>query len=146
MGACGSQLGRLTGGFYIPEWVWVGFGTCTTVVCMAGYMSFQRPACDIFIAGITQILPTLYICLTAIFSQHKLLIRMLCILGFSLNAPLLPMYSILIHQCGWSLPRINALLHLCLCMSWTAQGVTLRHFAIAQYPPPRKNSRRNKKL
>jgi hypothetical protein len=88
MGACGSQLGRLTGGFYVPEWAWVGFGTFATAVCMAGYMSFQRPACDIFIAGITQLPSTLYICLLAIFSHHKAFYRNLCVMGFSLNAPL----------------------------------------------------------
>lgn len=144
MGACGSQLGRLTGGFYVPEWAWFGFGTFTTIVCMAGYMSFQRPACDIFIAGITQIVPTLYICLLAMLSRHRLLFRNLCVMGFSLNAPLLPMYAILIYHFGWSLPRINTLLHAWLCLSWTAQGLSLRHFAMTQHPPPGTNSNNSK--
>lgn len=134
MGACGSQLGRLTGGFYVPEWAWVGFGTFATVVCMAGYMSFQRPACDIFIAGITQLPSTLYICLLAIFSHHKAFYRNLCVMGFSLNAPLLPMYAILIYHFHWSLPCINTLLHAWLCVSWTSQGLTLRHFATTSQP------------
>ena len=147
MGACGSQLGRLTGGFYVPEWVWFGFGTFTTVVCMAGYMSFQRPACDIFIAGITQIVPTMYICLLAILSGHKPLYRIMCVMGFSLNAPLLPMYAILIYHFDWSLPRINTLLHAWLCMSWTAQGLALRHFAMTKHSPPgTNNSNKTKNL
>jgi hypothetical protein len=131
MGACGSHLGRLTGGISIPENVWFSFGAFSTAVCMAGFMSFQRPACDIFIAGITQFPPTVYICLLAMYSQFRPCYRNLCIIGFSLNAPLLPLYAILIYHFNWSLPKINTFLHMWLCVAWTSQGLALRHFAVA---------------
>jgi hypothetical protein len=132
MGACGSQIGRLTGGFYIPECCWLGFGAFTTAVCMAGYMSFQRPACDIFVAGCTQVTPTVYICLLAVMSRYKTFYRSLVVFGFFLNAPLLPIYSWLVFHTDWSLGRVNTLLHTFLCVAWTSQGLALKHFATAQ--------------
>lgn len=38
-----------------PWYVWPFYGTFMTAACAMGYMSFKRPACDIFIAGITQV-------------------------------------------------------------------------------------------
>lgn len=151
MGACGSQVATMTmtmsnnnnnnankSNYVIPEWFWAGFGSFTTAFCCAGYMSMQRPACDIFIAGITQFPSTVYICLVALFGQSTNKSQVLsptaryaCCFGFLFNAPLLPMYALVLHHTDWSLPRINFTLHCWLCVAWTTQGLALRHFAEA---------------
>ena len=38
-----------------PWYIWPYYGCFMTAACALGYMSFKRPACDIFIAGITQV-------------------------------------------------------------------------------------------
>ena len=39
----------------VSEWVWVAFGVLASVAAAFGLLSFQRPACDIFVAGVTQV-------------------------------------------------------------------------------------------
>ena len=99
--------------------------------CALGYISFKRPACDIFIAGITQA-PSTFYCLGAlglrkwgeeIDSKKKrdespiglvrLPYRLMFYVGFIGNAPLLPMYPLLVQYSGMSLAGINTLLHTC---------------------------------
>lgn len=99
--------------------------------CALGYISFKRPACDIFIAGITQA-PSTFYCLGAlglrkwgeeIDSKKKrdespiglvrLPYRLMFYIGFIGNAPLLPMYPLLVQYSGMSLAGINTLLHTC---------------------------------
>ena len=96
------------------------------VACGLGYISFKRPACDIFIAGITQF-PTTFYCLVALGirkwpSSHSnespiglvyLPYRLMYYIGFIGNAPLLPMYPLLVQYSGMSLAGINTLLHAC---------------------------------
>jgi hypothetical protein len=137
-----------------------------------GYMSFKRPACDIFIAGITQF-PTTFYCLgalglrkwpsssavsatnavpvvssssssttttttstsssTAIEKSSSLIghvhlpYRIMYYVGFIGNAPLLPMYPLLVQYSGMSLAGINTLLHSWLMIMWGMQGVSLLH-------------------
>eukprot|EP00542_Grammatophora_oceanica_P016898 CAMPEP_0194040422 /NCGR_PEP_ID=MMETSP0009_2-20130614/12428_1 /TAXON_ID=210454 /ORGANISM="Grammatophora oceanica, Strain CCMP 410" /LENGTH=251 /DNA_ID=CAMNT_0038683561 /DNA_START=140 /DNA_END=892 /DNA_ORIENTATION=+ len=48
---------------YLPttgSFVWIVFGTTSTILYFYGLLGYQRPACDIFIAGITQFPPTAY--------------------------------------------------------------------------------------
>jgi hypothetical protein len=133
MGACGSQVARTyQSGYTVPDWFWVGFGGCTTAVCVYGFMSFQRPAADIFVAGITQFVPTFYLCGLSLLSLvHRVVpaYRLLCVVGFSMNAPLLPMYALLLQYTNWSLAQVNTLLHCWLCVTWTIQGLALQHYA-----------------
>mmetsp|Transcript_10874 Transcript_10874/g.16721 ORF Transcript_10874/g.16721 Transcript_10874/m.16721 type:complete len:332 (-) Transcript_10874:843-1838(-) len=134
MGACASEIARKFNGPYVPEWFWIGFGGFTTAVCIWGFMSFQRPACDIFIAGITQFPPTAYLCYLSVMKLGEripLNHRWMCVLGFLLNAPLLPLYSLLLKYTDWSLAQVNTLLHCWLCISWTIQGFALKHYANA---------------
>lgn len=109
-----------------------------------GYMSFKRPACDIFIAGITQF-PTTFYCLGALgtttsassstsvekssspIGHVRLLYRILYYVGFIGNAPLLPMYPLLVQYSGMSLAGINTLLHSWLMIMWGMQGISLLH-------------------
>lgn len=96
-----------------------------------GYISFKRPACDIFIAGITQFPPTFY-CMGALGLRNwpkrgdvaavkgespidlvRLSYRLMYYVGFIGNAPLLPMYPLLVQYTDMSLGGINTLLHCC---------------------------------
>jgi hypothetical protein len=150
MGTAGTELVKhdhelgLTLIPIVPEWFWVAYGVFTTLVCIFGGMSFQRPACDIFIAGITQSPSTFY--LMAIMAKglttHTVPIwtRVLGVCGFILNAPLLPMYPLLIQYTDWSLASVNTLLHTWLLVAWGLQGITLRRLEQALVekatPPP----------
>lgn len=114
----------------IPESFWMAFGIFTTAVCAWGGMSFQRPACDIFIAGITQFPSTFYLMVFFALVHHPRVAvsaRAIGIAGFILNAPLLPMYPLLIQYTDLSLASVNTLLHSWLCVAWSMQGYSLRH-------------------
>jgi hypothetical protein len=135
----------------IPDAFWWSFGICVTAVCVWGGISFQRPACDIFIAGITQTPSTFYMMVIfglvsqqypassssssnslstpANSSKVQLWARIMGVIGFILNAPLLPMYPLLIQYTDWSLASVNTLLHTWLCVAWSMQGISLRHVA-----------------
>lgn len=114
----------------IPESFWWGFGAFVTAICAWGGFSFQRPACDIFIAGITQFPSTFYLMAFFMTARHRkttLSARIMGFFGFILNAPLLPMYPLLIQYTDWSLASVNTLLHSWLCVAWSLQGYSLRH-------------------
>jgi hypothetical protein len=118
--------------------------------CALGYMSFKRPACDIFIAGITQF-PTTFYCLLALglrkwptssspssneeksspIGHVRLPYRIMFYIGFIGNAPLLPMYPVLVQYSGMSLAGINTLLHFWLMIMWGMQGISLLHLSNA---------------
>ncbi len=130
-----------------------------------GYMSFKRPACDIFIAGITQFPSTFYcLCVLGVrkwphttsttppvarvstgesssysssptlgvttsspIGHVRLAYRIMYYIGFIGNAPLLPMYPLLVQYSGMSLAGINTLLHSWLMIMWGMQGISLLH-------------------
>jgi hypothetical protein len=154
MGLCGTELNRLllqrstdekpvVPTFFshiptIPDSCWILYGLYMTCYCMAGGISCFRPAADIFLAGVTQFVPTFY-CEIVLGSRlwkdgdygpsSALTIprstRFIYYLGFILNAPLLPLYPYLIHHTNLSLGAVNALLHLNLTISWGMQAVSL---------------------
>lgn len=115
----------------IPDWFWRAYAVCVTSIVIAGGFSFQRPACDIFVVGITQFPSTFYMMLILFASLQKCemtnRMRVAGCCGFILNAPLLPMYPILVQYTDWNLGSINTLLHSWLLVAWTLQGWTLRH-------------------
>lgn len=124
---CSSLLRKLP---VIPSSFWWSYGIVVTAVCAMGGISFQRPACDIFIAGITQTPPTFYAMFYFILVEHpkvSLDTRIAGVVGFILNAPLLPMYPLLIQYTDWSLASVNTLLHCWLCAAWFMQGSSLRN-------------------
>jgi hypothetical protein len=122
-----------------------------TAACALGYMSFKRPACDIFIAGITQFPSTIY-CILALGLRkwpststtlktrspkaspidfvHQFY-RVMYYIGFIGNAPLLPMYPLLVQYSGMSLAGVNTLLHSWLMVMWGSQGISLLHLCKA---------------
>jgi hypothetical protein len=122
---CSPQLRKLP---IIPDAFWWSYGICVTAVCAWGGLSFQRPACDIFIAGITQSPSTFYLMIYFTLVKHSkvsLATRVIGNVGFILNAPLLPVYPLLIQYTDWSLASVNTLLHFWLCMAWSTQGWSL---------------------
>lgn len=124
---CDPMLKRIP---LIPESFWWAFGAFVTAICAWGGFSFQRPACDIFIVGITQFPSTFYLMTFFMAARHrktKLSARIMGLLGFILNAPLLPMYPLLIQYTDWSLASVNTLLHTWLCVACSLQGYSLRH-------------------
>jgi len=143
MGCIGSELARQyakSGPIpVIHESFWIGFGVMTTLICLLGGFSYQRPACDIFIAGTTQFMSTFYVMLLLTFQFDPttdpscVLIRkkyrVVGFIGFILNAPLLPLYPILVTYTNWSLGLINTLLHTNLLTAWCMQGLSLKHIA-----------------
>jgi hypothetical protein len=130
----------------VSDLFWLTYGLTVTAICLLGGMSFQRPACDIFIAGITQSPPTFY-CMLFFFlvdneqkkhqkkddtndmqrPQVQGWAKVVGLIGFILNAPLLPMYPLLVQYTDWSLASVNTLLHSWLCVAWCMQGVSMRH-------------------
>mmetsp|Transcript_8778 Transcript_8778/g.14062 ORF Transcript_8778/g.14062 Transcript_8778/m.14062 type:complete len:428 (+) Transcript_8778:172-1455(+) len=109
---------------------WLAFGGTVTAVCMLGGISFQRPACDIFIAGITQSPSTFYCMIFFFLVQHPRVqtwAKVMGFMGFILNAPLLPMYPLLVQYTDWTLASVNTLLHCWLCVAWSMQGISMRH-------------------
>lgn len=143
MGCVGTELARQYRNMgpvpVIDEKFWVSFGTTTLLICIMGGFSYQRPACDIFIAGTTQIPSTAYVMfILAVQCGHPSLLcsirwryRVMGCLGFILNAPLLPMYPLLVQYTDLSLAAINTLLHTCLLGAWGMQGLSMRHLAVA---------------
>jgi hypothetical protein len=145
-----------------PIWFWPVYGTYMLLACALGYMSYKRPACDIFIAGITQF-PTTAYCLLVLglctssssssSSSNKLAAvvvnktegggssssssspidhvrlpyKIMFYIGFAGNAPLLPMYPILVQHTTLSLAAINTLLHTNLLCMWGMQGLSVLH-------------------
>jgi hypothetical protein len=151
IGSCGSHLSRLSRDqfkhnkrfhvFVVPDWFWVLWGVSLTALCVAGGMSMKRPAADIFIAGITQTPPSIYIFVVAISNTwHPSVVhakRMLWI-AFFFNAPLLPLYPVLVmiqQDNGLTLGFVNATLHFWLCLAWGMQFIALNKFCRQLYGP-----------
>jgi hypothetical protein len=160
MGACGSAIYfRLNQSMsqemvrfrmvHIPYSYWIFYGGCMTIWCILGGISYKRPACDIFVAGTTQFVPTVYVVMTVLsvrwpsrgvtkspqLQNHTEVIKLmrqgfrLCIIiGFFLNAPLLPMYPLMVQYTSLSLGVVNALLHLNLTFAWGLQAMSVHHF------------------
>jgi hypothetical protein len=132
MGAISTELLRYSNSKYnllpvVPGSLWVGFASWVTAMVAAGCFSYQRPACDIFIVGITQFPSTFYMVPALLFEDRAdWRWRMMGVCGFLLNAPLLPLYPILVQYTDWSLGSINTLLHCWLLVAWSLQGLSLR--------------------
>jgi len=52
---------------HVHDLLWVIYSGFLTYVCIMGDISYQRPACDIFVAGTSQFVPTVY-CMLAVLS------------------------------------------------------------------------------
>jgi len=153
MGLIGREVQKVFGVKGVPLgpwWFWPVYGSYMAAACFLGYISFKRPACDIFIAGITQF-PSTFYCLIALGLRKwpslsssrakktkdspidlvRLSYRIMFYIGFIGNAPLLPMYPLLVQYSGMSLAGINTLLHSWLMVMWGMQGISLIHLCKA---------------
>ena len=136
--------------------LWWIYGLYMTYICIMGEISYKRPACDIFVAGTTQFIPTMYCELsllsmkwkdaipllegllpsssttttTATTSTISRKVRIFFYIGFILNAPLLPSYPMLVQYTNLSLGVVNALLHLNLTFAWGMQAWSLYHICL----------------
>jgi len=135
----------------LPDSFWYLYAGYFTLTCALGGISYKRPACDIFVAGVSQFVPTAHNILVllsirwddacaieakskvsdCVSSAVKIPYRLMFYVGFLSNAPLLPVYPLLVHYTQLSLGAVNALLHLNLALSWSMQAVCLHHFCKA---------------
>ncbi len=133
-----------------PWWFWPAYGCYMALTCGLGYISFKRPACDIFIAGCTQF-PSTFYCLGALGirkwpqqNNKKVAVgkessielvspmyRAMYYIGFISNAPLLPVYPILVQYTDMTLGGVNTFLHTWLLLAWGMQGISLVHLCKA---------------
>jgi len=139
----------------IPDYLWYVYGGYFTILCILGEISYKRPACDIFVAGISQFVPTAYnvavllsirwedACAIESISKVsdfvsgsvKLFYRILFYVGFIGNSPLLPAYPLLVQYTELPLGVVNAMLHLNLTLSWGMQALCLHHPVRRGRPP-----------
>lgn len=168
MGACGSEICKRLNEersqcmfrlVYVPDVLWMIYGGYLTWVCLTGGISYKRPACDIFVAGTSQFVPTVYCILavgsvrwtkkkkkkkegqreeergwngtTVVHGAIRRWFRCMFYIGFALNAPLLPSYPCYIQYTSLSLGVVNAILHLNLTLAWGMQALSLRHICQA---------------
>jgi hypothetical protein len=137
----------------IPDFLWLFYGAYMTYICIKGDISYKRPACDIFAAGTSQFLPTVYNILVLLSikwqngsantdnnndtNNYNILTNVkksgliLYIVGFVGNAPLLPAYPLLVQHSGLSLGMVNTVLHINLTYAWSCQALSVLHFCKA---------------
>lgn len=124
----------------VPRRFWLLYGIGLTYVVYSGGMSYKRPVCDIFIAGCTQIIPTVYSALVVLsqnWDESKISMpmpfgfgtknRIEFFVGFFLNAPMMPAYSPLLDS-GLTLGTINTILHFGLSLAWGMQFRSIHSF------------------
>jgi len=137
----------------VPDWAWILYGGFMTYCCATGEFSCKRPACDIFIAGITQLVPSMY-CEMVMLSRKwsdacmfeakskssssdnvadgiEANYRCMYYIGFILNCHLLFFYPLAVQYTSISLGILNSLLHLNLCLAWGMQAISLHHICKA---------------
>lgn len=114
----------------VPAWFWTGYGATATLATILGHFSFQRPACDIFVAGVTQFPSTFYLMAMLALGLPTLSLnrwtRYRGLVGFIMMSVTLPSYPLAVQYTNLSLGTVNCLLHIWLLTAWTTQGLTLR--------------------
>jgi len=126
---------------------WMFYGAIGAIACALGFMSFQRPACDIFIAGCTQTPSTFYFLAFLVSVEHPLItkfMKLYGVVGFICNAFLLPLYPILVRN--FSLATTNTVLHTNLCIAWSLQGLVLQRVVKCLVEETTHNEQRQEQL
>ena len=132
IGICGSSLAKISSSspsklfkvVAVPRWWWYLYGSTLTALVAAGCFSMERPAADIFLAGITQTPPTVYLVIAMAsnsWGPSTLKARLYLAVGSFLNAPLLPLYGVLVRH-GLPLGTVNTILHCNLLFAWGMQA------------------------
>lgn len=146
IGVMGSKLGKyhnVEEGKILPESFWRAYGVIMVLACAMGSMSYNRPACDIFMAGTTQCAPTFYniwIMFNIYFIKQQQANKQVSVamkhsiknylkysVSYLLNAPPLPIYTLLLNA-QIATPIINTYLHINLFLCWNFQGYFIRYF------------------
>ena len=119
----------------VPAAVWHGYGLALCAIVLLGGFSMKRPAADIFLVGVTQAVPTMYVVLVLAradamwpraLTRAPHFARDRWLLGGSLllNAPLIGLYPLLLSL-EWSLEKVNVTCHCWLLVAWGLQCVAL---------------------
>jgi len=129
MGSYASHLARSVRGppIFVPDWFWFTFSMTMLITTCFGGFSCKQPACDIFLAGVTQLIPSVYISVVLFTRSERHITTNMVItttIGFWLNSLLLPFYSVALDW-GLKLGIINAMLHTCLTIAWGCQFICL---------------------
>ncbi len=118
----------------VPNFVVVFWGLFFFTVQWVGMFSMKQPACDIFMMGVTQTLPTVYIC-AAVLSRKswkrwkvKSYATPLIVCGCLTNILLLPYYDV-VNFFKVPVGITNLILHTVLLISWSCQGLGILEFA-----------------
>lgn len=114
----------------IPHGFWFCWSAYFFFIICIGSYSMRQPACDIFLTGVTQAIPTVYL-VSVLVSKKSLKklgisnsMRNLLLFGALGNIPLLPLYD-LFNFLKFSLGLSNTLLHSTLGVAWGSQGLAL---------------------
>jgi len=117
----------------VPQFCWVAYSLFFFSVDMTGFFSMKRPACDIFLVGVTQAPPTVYlVCVLYArkswtrFNVGKRTRRIL-LFGALVNILLLPGYDFM-NSLNPPLGVANLILHSTLLVSWGSQAFSLLRF------------------
>ena len=141
IGLCAGELAKIPLGKgeivhfpvpVLPSYFWKVWGAFFFGVIWIGAYSMKNPACDIFLTGVTQAPPTLYLAFVLVNrSSWKSIVPMetiiILLVGLLSNCLLLPGYDFMNYlklRDGFC----NVFLHTVLFCSWSAQAVTLRTF------------------
>jgi len=139
MGSVASELAKLSrhqpvGQFFappvVPHFVWFSWSTFFFGVVFWGLFSMKQPASDIFLTGVTQVIPTVYLVLV-LYSRKNWKdfnvangTRQIFLFGALANVPLLPGYD-LFNFLNLPLGIINLILHTNLGLAWSSQGYSI---------------------
>ncbi|GBG31759.1 Hypothetical Protein FCC1311_079842 [Hondaea fermentalgiana] len=142
MGATASALARLPTNetslprfriLVVPDFCWTLWSVFFLIVIFTNRFSMAQPACDIFLTGVTQTIPTMYLVLV-LFSRrswanvHVDAVGLaILVYGALANIALLPAYDVL-NFANLPLGVTNALMHAWLCAAWGSQGYGLWRF------------------
>ena len=128
-GLIGSELLRLADTrLQLSNVAWLVYTIAMLALVASGALSCVRPACDVFIAGTSQAVPTFFLqaCLLVWRRKVATLVpwKAYWVLQASLmtNAPLVFVYPFLVQRSGLPLGVVNAAMHAWLAASWAAQG------------------------
>lgn len=114
---------------YLTNAFWLMYGVTGTFAYAKGFLSFQRPAADIFIAGVTQTPTTFYFMAFLYLVEQRGItnfMKVYGLVGFILNAYLFFIFPFLVIDLGWSLGVTNLFCHVNLCIAWSLQGLILQ--------------------
>ncbi|KAH9254901.1 hypothetical protein BASA81_007151 [Batrachochytrium salamandrivorans] len=124
LGVCGSELMQPRV-LKAPTYVWVAYGAFYLGVTWLGFFSMKNPACDLFLTGVSQSIPTLYVAVALVTREysspkHRSMAKFL-LAGLLCNIALLPGYDVL-NYLG-ARDGINNISSTHSCISWSCQGV-----------------------